>query len=89
MVAYGSKIVVIDTLSRWAIEKLNPGWTRYRWLAMLLGIVVYALLVSIPWIGMLIAGMVTLIGLGGMWLGLRTRFTKTQTAAPQLVLTPA
>lgn len=89
MVAYGSKIVVIHALSRWAMEKLNPGWTGYRWLTMLLGIVVYALLVSIPWIGTLIAGIVTLIGLGGIWLSLRTRFTKTQPAAPQLVLTPA
>jgi hypothetical protein len=69
------------------LEKSLPQWNRYKIIPLFLGVLVFVLLRSIPWLGLLVSIMVTLIGLGAIWLVFYDRFTKA--AAPQLVLRPA
>ena len=89
LVAYGSKLVVLFPVSKWLLEKAIPAWSNFAWVTLMLGVIVFVLLASIPWIGSLFSIVVTLIGLGSIWLGFRDRFVQTKPAAPKLALTPA
>jgi hypothetical protein len=68
LVLYGSKVIVgylIGSLilGRW------PRVARYRLLPLLLGVFLFVLLRSIPILGWVIGVVVTLMGLGAVWLG--------------------
>jgi uncharacterized membrane protein/cytoskeletal protein CcmA (bactofilin family) len=89
LVAYGSKLVVLYPLAHSFFERTLPAWNRYRITPLVSGILVYVLLSSIPWFGMLLSTIVTLIGLGAMWMTFRDGFTNSQKATPKLILTPA
>ena len=68
LVSYGSKMVVALLVGRWLLRAAAPkneiadGW------ALVVGVVIYALLRGIPVLGWLIGAIVTLLGLGGLWL---------------------
>jgi uncharacterized membrane protein len=89
LVAYGSKLVVLYPLAHSFFERTLPAWNRYRIVPLVVGTLLYVLLSSIPWFGMLFSIVVTLIGLGAIWMVFRDRFTRSQSATPKLVLTPA
>lgn len=89
LVAYGSKLVVLFPVSKWLLEKTIPAWSNFAWVTLMLGVIVFVLLASIPWIGPLFSIVVTLIGLGSIWLGFRNRFVLSKPAAPKLAMTPA
>jgi hypothetical protein len=89
VVAYGSKLVVLYPLAHRLLENTLPTWNHYRLVPLSLGTLFFVLLSSIPWLGMLLSIVITLVGLGAIWIVFRDHFTKTQTATPQLVLTPA
>lgn len=61
------------------------GWNQ-AW-PLLVGVLLYVVLAGIPYLGFVVSVLVTLLGLGAMWLSLRQR--TTQIAAPTLVLQPA
>lgn len=89
LVAYGSKLVVLYPITYSLFERSLPAWNHYRIVPLAVGTLLYVLLSSIPWFGMLFSMIVTLIGLGAIWMVFRDRFAKTQPATPKLVLTPA
>jgi hypothetical protein len=89
LVAYGSKLVVLYPITHSLLERSLPAWNHYWVVPLAMGTLLYVLLSSIPWFGMLFSIIVTLIGLGAIWMGFRDRFAKTKPATPQLVLTPA
>jgi uncharacterized membrane protein len=89
LVAYGSKLVVLYPLAHSFFDRTLPTWNHYRIVPLVMGTLVYVLLSSIPWFGMLFSIFVTLIGLGAIWMVFRDRFTRSQPATPKLVLTPA
>ncbi len=82
--AYGSKLVVLYPVSHALLEKILPQWNTYRIVPLAVGILFFVLLRSIPYLGVLIEIVVTLIGLGAMWLVFRERFAKP--VAPPLAL---
>lgn len=84
---YGSKLVVVYPLSQRLFERFAPQVNQYKLVPLFLGVLVFVLLRSIPYVGMLLEIGVTVVGLGAMWLAFRDRATKA--AAPKLVLTPA
>jgi hypothetical protein len=86
LVIYVSKLVVVYPLSRSLLERAVPSWNHYKIVPLSVGALIFVLLHSIPWLGPLFSIVVTVIGLGAIWLGVHGRFTK---AAPQLVLAPA
>jgi hypothetical protein len=89
LVAYGSKLVVIYPVAGWMLDKSLPAWKHLKIVPLTLGILVYVLLSAVPWFGTLLSFIVTLVGLGSIWMALRERIGKRRSAAPTLVLTPA
>jgi hypothetical protein len=89
LVAYGSKLVVFYPLAHLFFEKTLPSWNRFWGVPLVVGTLVYVLLSSIPWFGLVLNIVVTLIGIGAMWMAVRDRLIQPRPAAPQLVLKTA
>jgi cytoskeletal protein CcmA (bactofilin family) len=70
-VLYVSKAVVAEMAGRLILKQLAPRSLEYRILPLLLGLVLYVVLRSIPMLGWAIEVVVTIFGLGGIWLALR------------------
>lgn len=92
LIAYGSKLVVAYPVGRWIMQRLQGeaavepmGW-RQGW-PLLLGVLLYVVVAGIPYLGFVVNVLVTLLGLGAMWLSWRERTTKI--VVPTLVLQPA
>ena len=85
--AYASKLVVVYPLSYHLFERFAPSMNRYKIVPLSLGVLVFVLLRSIPYLGLLLEIGVTVVGLGAMWLSFRARYAKP--TARQLVLAPA
>lgn len=92
LVAYGSKVVVAYPIGRWLMQRFQgeaaaapTGWQR-SW-PLLVGVLLYVLAVGIPYLGFVVSIVVTLLGLGAMWLSQRAYTPKI--VAPTLVLQPA
>lgn len=84
LVAYGSKLVVAFLIGQWLVRRLLPNVTRPEVWALLAGVAVYVLIRGIPLAGWLIGVIVTLIGLGAIWLVFRER----RLLAPPAVASP-
>jgi cytoskeletal protein CcmA (bactofilin family) len=68
LVNYGSKLVVAYLAGTRLLGQLAPNAKNQAVWGTLLGVLVYVLVRSIPFIGWLVGLVVTVIGLGGMWL---------------------
>lgn len=89
--AYGSKVVVLYPLSHMMCERFAPALNRYSVVPLGLGVLVFVLLRSIPFLGVLIEIGVTLVGLGALWLTFRAGYARPRRegARPTLAPTPA
>jgi hypothetical protein len=67
-IAYGAKLVVAYLVGRLVLQRLIPQYADRAVWPLLLGIVLYVLARSIPLLGWLIGLLVTLAGLGAMWM---------------------
>ncbi len=92
LVVYVSKVVVAYPIGRWILHRFQGeaavepvGWNR-GW-PLLIGVLLYVLVIGIPYLGILVSSVVTLLGMGAMWLSLRAHTPKV--VAPALVLQPA
>jgi hypothetical protein len=68
LVLYGSKAIVAYLIGSLILDRW-PRVARHRILPMLLGVVLFVLLRSIPILGWVIGVVVTLMGLGAVWMG--------------------
>lgn len=70
MVTYGSKLVLAFWSGRWLLGKMAPQTLESKaWFwPLLLGVVIYVFLRAVPFLGWLFGIIVTLIGMGAMWL---------------------
>lgn len=69
-IAYGTKIVLVYTLFTWLSDQFNPAaWMKIITLA--LGIAIYTVLRSMPYIGWVFGVLVTAAGAGAAWLAWR------------------
>ncbi|MBN1953599.1 MAG: polymer-forming cytoskeletal protein [Anaerolineae bacterium] len=71
-VAYGSKLVVAHWIGNGLLRRFSPQHAGSGW-GVILGVFVYMLLRSIPFLGWVVGALVTLVGLGAMWLLFRER----------------
>ena len=71
LVTYGSKLVVAFWGGKWILSKLAPQAAESKAWPLVLGVVLYVLLRAIPVLGWIIGLLVTLLGLGAMWLVFR------------------
>jgi hypothetical protein len=67
-VAYGSKLVIAYWVGVWLIEKLLPRATMPKFVAFVIGILLYILLRGVPMAGWVLGILVTAWGLGSIWL---------------------
>jgi cytoskeletal protein CcmA (bactofilin family) len=83
MVLYGSKAIVADMIGTLILKRLAPQALEYRVLPLLLGLVLYVALRSIPMLGWATEVIVTIFGLGAIWLALRDqRSAEDQSPVP-------
>lgn len=70
---YGSKVVVADMVGTLILRRVAPQVldAKRRFLPLLLGLVLYVILRSIPLLGWAISVIVTAFGLGAIWVALR------------------
>ena len=73
IVSYGTKLVVAYLVGKPILTRLAPGAAEKIFWPLLLGIVLYLLVRSIPCVGEIIWVITTLIGLGALWLLFRQR----------------
>jgi hypothetical protein len=71
IIVFLSKLVVAYCIGNWLVENLASGRSIMPVLLVSIGVVVYALLASIPLLGWIVSLVVTLYGLGACWLWLR------------------
>jgi hypothetical protein len=69
-VAFISKLVVAFLFGKLLLERFYKKGLAHNIWPLLLGLVVYLLIRAIPWLGWAFGSVVTLVGLGGIWLGL-------------------
>jgi hypothetical protein len=69
-----SKLVVAYCIGDWLVEKISTGKYIQPVLLVTIGVIIYALLASIPSLGWIVTLTVTLYGLGACWLWLRKQF---------------
>ena len=68
LVTYGSKLVIAFWVGKFSLEKTFPQHAESKVWPLILGVVIYVLFRAIPVLGWIIGAVVTLIGMGAMWL---------------------
>ena len=86
---YGSKVIVADLVGTLILKRLAPRAMKYRILPLLLGLVLYMILRSIPIVGWAIEVIVTILGLGAIWVAYRHRRSAPQAEGVDEQIEPA
>jgi cytoskeletal protein CcmA (bactofilin family) len=74
LVSYVSKLVISFTVGKLILQRMAPTYTEQLAWPMILGILIYVILRALPFfLGWLIGALVTLTGIGAMWLAYRDR----------------
>lgn len=68
IVSYLTKLVVAYLGGRWILSRIKPEWNEKPFWPVLVGVVVVAALLAIPLAGWLFNLVITLLGLGALWL---------------------
>jgi cytoskeletal protein CcmA (bactofilin family) len=72
-ILYGTKVIVADLVGSLILNRLAPRAMKYRILPLLLGLLLYVILRSVPVLGWMVEAAATLLGLGAIWLAVRHR----------------
>jgi hypothetical protein len=71
-----SKVIVAYLAGQWIYSKLAPNQVKTAW-PLVIGVLVYAVLRAIPFVGLLVGIIATLLGVGAMWLVYKSRSTSS------------
>jgi hypothetical protein len=82
-IAYFSKIIIAYLCGNLLFKRFIPKYAHYRILPFLTGVILYALVASIPYLGWLIAVIVTFLGLGALWMVSNSRKQPEDQSAEQ------
>jgi len=83
LVTYGSKLAVAYWLGMLIVKRLLPANAGDKRLELALGLVLYLLVRAVPVVGGLFGALVTLVGVGAMWLAYQGRREAALTPAPR------
>lgn len=79
--AFLTKIVAAWLSGKLILSRIKPELAEHKFLPLALGVVIVATLVALPFIGWLFGLLVTIIGLGALWLWGRDFWQARKTAA--------
>lgn len=68
LVNFGSKLVVAGLVGDWVMKKVSPEGNNNLYVSLSVGIVLYSIVASLPFIGWIFAFAATLYGYGAIWL---------------------
>jgi hypothetical protein len=77
-ISFVSKVAAAYAFGRWLVVKVSPQSHTNRWVPMLIGVAIYALLRSIPFLGVVFGILATLFGLGAIYMVLKDRLWPPQ-----------
>ncbi len=84
VVTYVSKTIVALLVGKLILSRLSRRpIASNQWLALVLGLVLYVLLASIPYVGFAFGLIVTLLGLGAIWLGRKAQEDPQSISQPE------
>lgn len=66
--AYVPQVALSFLGGRWLLTRLQPAWTESRFWPLCIGLILFVILTVIPILGGIIGIVVTLLGLGALWL---------------------
>lgn len=67
-IAYFSKVIIAFLIGRLIVARVMPSYSQGRFLPLLVGVLLFALLASIPYLGWVVSVIATMFGLGALWL---------------------
>jgi cytoskeletal protein CcmA (bactofilin family) len=79
--SYLAKIIIVVLVGRLVLEKIKPDWSEGRVWPLVVGLILFVIVTAIPCLGTLISLLVTLVGLGALWLEGRARLRPPAEAA--------
>jgi hypothetical protein len=85
VVTYLAKIVVGYWGGRLVLKSINPKWAANPIWPVLLGMLMIAILMAIPFVGWLLGLIITLFGLGTLWLLSRKETAEVESAGDEMV----
>ena len=86
-IAYFSKVIMAFLLGRMLFRRFLPKYEQGRFGPLFVGVIVYALAASIPYLGWVFSVIITMFGLGALWIAAFPH--KRVEAEPETVLQPA
>ena len=86
-IVFLSKLAVAYLVGAMLFNRFLPKYAQSRVLPLVVGVLLYALLASVPYLSVLVVVIATLFGLGAIWLAIMPR--KTVETAPALDAQPA
>jgi len=69
---YVAQITMSFLGGRWLLDRVQPSWAPGRVLPLVVGLILFVILTAIPLLGVVIGLIVTLLGLGALWIWGRT-----------------
>jgi cytoskeletal protein CcmA (bactofilin family) len=66
-ITYVSKLIIAFLIGKLLLQRFAPRYAQSNLWPLLLGVVLYALVASIPFLGWVVATLVTFFGLGALW----------------------
>jgi hypothetical protein len=86
VVSYLSKILVAFMVGRWILARFSQSASENRFWPVVVGLILFAILWSIPFLGWLVNAAAIFFGLGALWLAYRNRLSFN--APPELTPLP-
>jgi cytoskeletal protein CcmA (bactofilin family) len=71
LVSYGSKLVISSLAGRWIFHRMSPTYKGSTFFPLLVGVLIYVFLRGIPFFGILVSIVVTVIGMGAIFLAIQ------------------
>ncbi|HJS17984.1 MAG TPA: hypothetical protein VJ785_04505, partial [Anaerolineales bacterium] len=88
-IVFFSKVVVAFLVGRMLFSRIMPRYAHSKVWPLLTGVVLYALLASIPYLGWVIAVFTTMFGLGALWMVSTASPPRLRQGEPAPMLQPA
>ena len=85
-IVFISKVIIANFVGSFILSKITPISEKYPIIPLMLGLLIYVLLASIPYLGFVIGLVTTLFGLGAIWLDRKNFFNQRKQLLEQIGL---